>query len=163
MSKKKTEILEEISRLSNADISNFMIDTTSFGDLISNIKTTPSQIKTQNFSKSKNRTSFNFDFTKGTMITTLFNENDIINEEDDYEEDNNNNNNKKKKEKKKKKELNLKIFNLQIYLMILLFMIMKIMIKVFMKKIIFMMTLVMKVIMKNLIYQENIKLIKIMI
>ena len=103
MSKKKNEILEEISRLSNADISNFMIDTTSFGDLISNIKTTPSEIKNQHFSKSKNRTSFNFDFTKGTMITTLFNENDIINEEDDYEEDNNNNNNKKKKGKYKKK------------------------------------------------------------
>ncbi len=103
MSKKKTEILEEISRLSNADISNFMIDTTSFGDLISNIKTTPSQIKTQNFSKSKNRTSFNFDFTKGTMITTLFNENDIINEEDDYEEDNNNNNKNKKGKYKKKR------------------------------------------------------------
>ena len=102
MSSKKNEILEEISRLSNADISNFMIDTTSFGDLISNIKTTPSEIKNQHFSKSKNRTSFNFDFTKGTMITTLFNENDIINEEDDYEEDNNNNNNKKKKNLKQK-------------------------------------------------------------
>ena len=109
MSKKKNEILEEISRLSNADISNFMIDTTSFGDLISNIKTTPSEIKNQNFSKSKNRTSFcfNFDFTKGTMITTLFNENGIINEEDDNEENNNNNNNindnKNKKKKYKKK------------------------------------------------------------
>ena len=133
-----------------------MIDTTSFGDLISNIKTTPSEIKNQHFSKSKNRTSFNFDFTKGTMITTLFNENDIINEEDDYEEDNNNNKNKKGLYKKRTKS---KISNLNLFNDIIIQK-MKRMIKVFMKEIIFMIILVMKVRLKNLNYQENISLIK---
>ena len=99
--KNKNDILDEITSLSNSDISNFMISTTKFGDLISNINT--SSGKKSDLSHIRNRTSFNFDFSKGTMKTTLFTE-DPINEEEE-------NNNIDLNKRRTKSELNSNFFN----------------------------------------------------
>ena len=99
--KNKNDILDEITSLSNSDISNFMISTTKFGDLINNINT--SSGKKSDLSHIRNRTSFNFDFSKGTMKTTLFTE-DPINEEEE-------NNNIDLNKRRTKSELNSNFFN----------------------------------------------------
>ena len=82
----KKDILDEISSLTNSDLSNFTINSTKFGDLINKIN--QSSEKKKSFNHIRNKTSFNFDFSKGTMNTTLLTENNIIHEEGLEEKEN---------------------------------------------------------------------------